>query len=128
MTWQFFAKRWLGERLPSERYAACLSSRMRSKSICIPGGAGGTRTFSGRATMTVHAGATAYSDPVNLTVSAMADLAIDLYLPGDTLVTTRVRRPQKEVQAPTEPPVASPAPTEHWRLNAMMTKYAKEAL
>jgi hypothetical protein len=38
--------------------------------------------------MTIPAGATVYSDPVNLTVPAMADLAIDLYLPGDTSAAT----------------------------------------
>jgi lysophospholipase L1-like esterase len=45
---------------------------------------GGALNFGGRPTMTVPAGAIAYSDPVNLTVPAMADLAIDLYLPGNT--------------------------------------------
>jgi lysophospholipase L1-like esterase len=61
---------------------------LREKGGSIQGASGGTLTFSGRATMTIPAGATVYSDPVNLTVPAMADLAIDLYLPGDTSAAT----------------------------------------
>jgi hypothetical protein len=41
-------------------------------------------TFSGRPTVAIPAHAAVYSDPVNLTVPEMADLAIDLYLPGNT--------------------------------------------
>jgi len=41
-------------------------------------------TFSGKATVAIPANAVLYSDPVNLTVPQMADLAIDLYLPGNT--------------------------------------------
>jgi lysophospholipase L1-like esterase len=41
-------------------------------------------TFSGRPTMTIPANAVAYSDPVTLTVLPLADLVIDLYLPGTT--------------------------------------------
>ena len=41
-------------------------------------------TFSGRPTITMPAGAMVYSDPVELNVPPMGDLAIDLYLPGDT--------------------------------------------
>jgi lysophospholipase L1-like esterase len=41
-------------------------------------------TFSGRPTITIPANATVYSDGVDLTVPPMADLAIDLYLPGAT--------------------------------------------
>jgi lysophospholipase L1-like esterase len=57
---------------------------LRETEGSIQGASGGTLTFSSRATMTIPAGATVYSDPVNLTVPAMADLAIDLYLPGNT--------------------------------------------
>jgi hypothetical protein len=57
---------------------------LRENGGSIQGASGDTLTFSGRATMTIPAGATVYSDPVNLAVPAMADLAIDLYLPGDT--------------------------------------------
>jgi lysophospholipase L1-like esterase len=41
-------------------------------------------TFSGRSTITIPANAVIYSDPVNLTVPQLADLAIDVYLPGNT--------------------------------------------
>ena len=41
-------------------------------------------TFSGRSSFTIPAYALMYSDPVSLTLPQMADLAIDLYLPGNT--------------------------------------------
>ena len=41
-------------------------------------------TFSGRPTVTIPANAIVYSDPVDLVVPQLADLAIDLYLPGTT--------------------------------------------
>jgi lysophospholipase L1-like esterase len=41
-------------------------------------------TFSGRPTITIPSGAVVYSDSVNLTVPALADVAVDLYLPGNT--------------------------------------------
>jgi lysophospholipase L1-like esterase len=41
-------------------------------------------TFGGNGATTIPAGAVMYSDPVTLTVAPLADLAIDLYLPGDT--------------------------------------------
>ncbi len=41
-------------------------------------------TFSTRSSTTIPAGAIIVSDPVSLTVPAMADLAIDLFLPGNT--------------------------------------------
>jgi lysophospholipase L1-like esterase len=44
--------------------------------------------FGGSLTTTIPAGAVMVSDPVNLTVTALADLAIDIYLPGDTSATT----------------------------------------
>jgi lysophospholipase L1-like esterase len=41
-------------------------------------------TFSGSPTTTIPAGAMIVSDPVTLSVPALADLAIDIYLPEDT--------------------------------------------
>jgi lysophospholipase L1-like esterase len=41
-------------------------------------------TFSGQPTITIPVNAVVYSDPVNLTIAPMTDLAIDLYLPGST--------------------------------------------
>jgi lysophospholipase L1-like esterase len=63
---------------------------LREREGSIQQASGGPLTFSSRATMTIPAGATVYSDPVNLTVLAMADLAIDLYLPGNTSGATMV--------------------------------------
>ena len=45
---------------------------------------GRTLTFSGRPTITIPANALVYSDPVDIAVPQMADVAIDLYLPGTT--------------------------------------------
>jgi lysophospholipase L1-like esterase len=45
-------------------------------------------TFEGRTSTFIAAGAVALSDPVALTVPGAADLAIDLYLPGDTAAST----------------------------------------
>lgn len=41
-------------------------------------------TFSGRSTVEIPAGAVMFSDPVALAVPPLADLAVDVYLPGDT--------------------------------------------
>jgi len=41
-------------------------------------------TFSGNASFTIPAGATALSDPLPMKVAAFSDLAISLYFPGDT--------------------------------------------
>ncbi|WP_229507690.1 SGNH/GDSL hydrolase family protein [Massilia sp. Dwa41.01b] len=45
-------------------------------------------TFSGRSTITIPAGAPALSDPVELNVPALGDLAISLYLPGTVEANT----------------------------------------
>jgi len=57
---------------------------LRDKEGAIQAASGRPLTFSGRPTVTIPANAVVYSDPVNLTVPQMADLAIDLYLPGTT--------------------------------------------
>jgi len=57
---------------------------LRDKDSTIQAASGRPLTFSGHPTMTVPANAVIYSDPVELTVPAMSDLAIDLYLPGTT--------------------------------------------
>jgi lysophospholipase L1-like esterase len=56
----------------------------RDKESAILQDTGRPLTFSGRPTFTIPPGAVAYSDPVNLTVPPMSDLAIDLFLPGNT--------------------------------------------
>jgi lysophospholipase L1-like esterase len=57
---------------------------LRDREAAIQASSGRPLTFSGRPTITIPANAVAFSDPVNLTVPPMADLAIDLYLPGTT--------------------------------------------
>jgi lysophospholipase L1-like esterase len=56
---------------------------LRDKDSSIQGSAKAL-TFSGRPTITIPANAIAYSDPVDLAVPQLSDLAIDLYLPGTT--------------------------------------------
>ena len=57
---------------------------LRESQGTIRAGSGGALTFSGRPTITIPANAIAYSDPVDIAVPQMSDLAIDLYLPGTT--------------------------------------------
>jgi lysophospholipase L1-like esterase len=57
---------------------------LRDKESAIVAASTRRLTFSGRPTMAIPAGAVLLSDPVELAVPAMADLAIDLYLPGNT--------------------------------------------
>jgi len=57
---------------------------LRATQGAIQTSSGRPLTFGGRPTMTIPANAVVYSDPVNLAVPAMSDLAIDLYLPGTT--------------------------------------------
>ena len=56
---------------------------LRDKEAAILGQSGRPLTFSGRPSFRIPAGSIAISDPVELTVPALADLAIDLYLPGE---------------------------------------------
>lgn len=55
-----------------------------AKNAAILGSSRRALTFGGRASATIPAGAVIVSDPVGLPVPALSDLAIDLYLPGDT--------------------------------------------
>jgi len=57
---------------------------VRAKNAAIAAGTDRVLMFSGVATTTIPAGAIVVSDPVALGVPALADLAIDLYLPDDT--------------------------------------------
>ena len=57
---------------------------LRDKDSAIQAGSDRALTFSNRPAITIPANAIVYSDPVNLVVPVMADLAIDLYLPGNT--------------------------------------------
>jgi lysophospholipase L1-like esterase len=57
---------------------------LRNRDSAIQPSSGRPLTFSGKPTFTIPPGAIAYSDPVNLVIPQMADIAIDLYLPGTT--------------------------------------------
>ena len=60
------------------------SVALRQKESSIVAASKRALTFGGASSTTVAAGAIAVSDPVNLAVPALADLAIDIFLPGDT--------------------------------------------
>lgn len=57
---------------------------LREKEDVIQTTRGARLTFSGRPSVTVPAYAIVYSDPVTLAVPPVADLAVDVYLPGST--------------------------------------------
>jgi lysophospholipase L1-like esterase len=57
---------------------------LRDTASAVKAGSGRPLTFSGQPTFTIPPAAIAYSDPVNLVIPQMADVAIDLYLPGST--------------------------------------------
>jgi lysophospholipase L1-like esterase len=54
----------------------------------IASGSGAPLTFSGSPSITIPAGAVVLSDPADVRVPPLSDLAIDVYLPGDTGATT----------------------------------------
>jgi lysophospholipase L1-like esterase len=64
------------------------SVALRQKDSTIVSGSSRPVTFGGTFATTVAAGTTAVSDPVSLDVPALADLAIDVFLPGDTAAST----------------------------------------
>src|SRR4029450_13413825 len=57
---------------------------VRDKETTIVASSDLALTFSGKPTMSIPSGAVLVSDPVDMAVPAMGDLAIDLYLPGNT--------------------------------------------
>ena len=57
---------------------------LREKDSAIAPASDRALTFSGQPTIAIPAGAVLFSDPVSLAVPPMGDLAVDLYLPGDT--------------------------------------------
>ncbi len=72
--------------LPLEIGAAHLA--LREKDAAIKAGSDRALTFSGNTSTMIAAGAVVLSDAVSLNVPAAADLAIDIYLPGDTSATS----------------------------------------
>lgn len=57
---------------------------LRDEDSALQAGSNRPLTFSGQPTITIPPGALLYSDPVSLAIPQMADVAIDLYLPGTT--------------------------------------------
>jgi len=57
---------------------------LRQKESATVAGSNRPLTFSGSPATTIPAGATVVSDPVSLTVPALADVVIDVFLPGNT--------------------------------------------
>ena len=60
---------------------------LRDKDASIVAASSKKLTFGGAATASILAGATLVSDPVDLTLAPLSDLAIDLFVPGDLGVT-----------------------------------------
>jgi len=60
------------------------SIALRDKADAIQAAGSRPLTFSGRPTITIPPNAVALSDPAALTVPALGDVAVDLYLPGTT--------------------------------------------
>jgi lysophospholipase L1-like esterase len=57
---------------------------LRDKDAAIQQASSKPLTFGGLSSITIPAGAVVYSDAVTMTVPQLADLAIDMYLPGNT--------------------------------------------
>ncbi len=60
---------------------------VRAAESAIVPASGSRLTFGGQPSAAIEAGAILLSDPVDLAVPALGDLAIDLYLPGDSWAT-----------------------------------------
>jgi hypothetical protein len=63
------------------------SIAVRDKGEVIVPGSSRSLLFGGKPTATIAPGAVLVSDPVMLTIADLADVAVDLYLPGDTAAT-----------------------------------------
>ena len=61
---------------------------LRDVDAAIVAGSGRPLTFDGKRSGAIEAGSTLLSDPVDLAVPPLVDVAVDLYLPGDTWATT----------------------------------------
>jgi lysophospholipase L1-like esterase len=57
---------------------------LRAQEAAIASGSGRPLTFGGMSSATIPAGAVLFSDPVDLTIAPLSDLAIDVFIPGDT--------------------------------------------
>lgn len=59
----------------------------RGQGSSLAAGSGRPLTFGGRPSVTVPVGAAVFSDPAELAVAPFSDLAVDLFVPGDTAGT-----------------------------------------
>lgn len=64
---------------------------LRAKDSSIVAGSDHALTFSGKGTATIYAGEVLVSDPVNLTVGPLTDVAVSLYFPKQTSTATNHR-------------------------------------
>ena len=71
--------------LPLEVGAASVA--LREKDAAIKAGSSHPLTFGGNTAIMIAAGAVVVSDPVSIAVPTAADLAVDIFLPGDTAAT-----------------------------------------
>ena len=62
-----------------------------TRAAAIDGASSRALTFSGRRSTAIYAGQVVISDPVDLTVAPLTDLAVSLYLPGDVESPTNHR-------------------------------------
>jgi hypothetical protein len=86
---------------------------LRDTAAAVKPGSGRPLTFSGKPTFTIPPAAIAYSDPVNLIIPQMADVAIDLYLPGSTNIAAPLTMHQGRFR-----PITSRKPEIMWSGNA----------
>jgi hypothetical protein len=71
-------------------------------------GAGKVLTFGGAASAEIYPGAPLYSDPVDLPVTALQELAVSLYLPEETkLPSHSLRQTVSDPRATSPPPPGS---------------------
>jgi lysophospholipase L1-like esterase len=64
---------------------------LRARDSSIVAGSDRALTFSGKGTATIYAGEVLFSDPVNLNVGALTDIAVSLYFPKQTSTATNHR-------------------------------------
>ena len=77
---------------------------LRDKGPAIVAGKSRKLTFGGRDSVVIAAGAVAYSDPVDVSVAPLADLAVSFHLPGEVLadfaITGRYARQTNYISPP----------------------------
>lgn len=66
------------------------SVALRAKDAAVQAASVKKLTFAGQAAYSIPPGALAYSDPVDLTIPAASDLAVDVFFSGDTGAQTRL--------------------------------------